>query len=103
MINYITIGSSPCDEPCAQVGSENYHENARKEGKAFINQLRRQFGPEPASASLRIKGFPHDFGTYHEVVCYYDSSDDVGADYAFRLESEMPAEWDQQAKQELAQ
>jgi hypothetical protein len=44
MRDYISIGCSPSSEPCAQVGSHSYHEQSRKELRAFINQLKRKFG-----------------------------------------------------------
>ena len=103
MRDYIAIGSSPVDEDCAQVGSTeyDYYERAKRECTAFIHQLRRQFGEEPPSARLSVKSFSHDFGTYYEVVCYYDDEDEESMDYAFKLEAETPNEWDEKAKLEL--
>lgn len=101
MRDYISIGSSPTDEPCAQVSSGNYDIQSRKECKAFLHQLRRHFGDEPYGAQLDIKYFPHDFGSYREVVCYYDDEDEEARDYAYKLESETPANWDKEAKEEL--
>jgi hypothetical protein len=99
--DYISIGPSPVEEDCAQVGSDGYHNQARKECRAFINQLRRQFCPEIGSANLNIKANPHDFGTYYDVVCYYDDDDQVGSEYAFKLEDETPEKWDAEARVEL--
>ena len=96
----ITIGEVPCDEECAQVGSENYREQAKKEMGAFIRQLRRHFGPEQGTARFAIKWFSHDFGTYGEVVCYFDDNDEEGANYAYNAE-ECPEHWDEEAKTEL--
>lgn len=101
MRDYMTIGSTPSGEDCAQVGSEDYYDRSMKECKAFIAQLRRQFGTEPILTRLSIKAFPHDFGTYHEVVCYYDTEDEEARNFAFRLESETPEYWDEEAKKEL--
>ena len=101
MRDYMTICTSPVSEDCAQVGADDYEVRSRKECKAFIQQLRRQFGDEPALACLSVRIFPHDFGSYREVVCYYDDDDEEGRDYAFKLESETPARWDEEAKKEL--
>jgi len=101
MRDYITIGSTPADELCAQVGSDDYETRSRKECRAFLAQLRRQLGGEVGSAYLGVKTFPHDFGSYREVVCYFDDEDEEGRDYAFRLEAETPAKWDKEAKEEL--
>jgi hypothetical protein len=99
--DYVSVGCSPCDEPCAQVGQEDYAKQAKRECNALIHQLRRLFGDEPPYATLRIKAFPHDFGTYHEVVCYYDEDDEESTNYAFRCENELPDRWDEAAHQEL--
>ncbi|MGE0682965.1 MAG: hypothetical protein AB7P69_18935 [Candidatus Binatia bacterium] len=97
MKDYITLGSTPCDEPCAQVGQPNYRKQALKECRRFIELLRRKFGPEPEGAELRIKAFPHDFGTYYEVVCEFDSDLRASVGYALRCEAETPATWEEEA------
>ena len=73
MRDFLSIGSSPWDENCVQVGQSDYYEKAREECMRFIQLLRQKFGPEPEGAELRIKDFPHDFGTYCEVVCWFDT------------------------------
>jgi len=101
MRDYINIGSSPYDEQCAQVGTPDYHEKVARECRAYKRQLIRQFGEPPEGAALAIKSFPHDFGTYHEVVCYYDTEIEGSKEYAFKLESDGPSNWDEQARTEL--
>ncbi|MFN6965191.1 MAG: hypothetical protein ACK4S4_15705 [Pyrinomonadaceae bacterium] len=98
MRDYVDIGPSPTAEDCAQVGSDDYYERARRECRVFIDQLRRQFGDEPCSASLSVRSYPHDFGTYYEVVCYFDDDDDEAVEYAYKLESETPEHWDADAR-----
>ncbi|SRR5712692_4185997 len=71
MKDYISLGPTPCEEPCAQVGQPNYRQRALKECVRFIQLLRQTFGPEPEGACLSVTWFPHDFGDYAEVVCYY--------------------------------
>jgi len=75
----------------------------RRETRVFLGQLHRQFGTSPGTARLGVKSFPHDFGTYHEVVCSFDDTDEIGMDFAYRLENECPESWDEQAKVELNQ
>ena len=101
MRDYMTIGSSPTDEDCAQVGADNYNEQSGRECRAFISQLRREFGTEPILTRLGIKTFPHDFGTYREVVCYYEDEDEDATTFAYKLESETPSHWDEEALKEL--
>ena len=99
--DFLTIGSSPAGEDCAQVGSENYGEQSRKECEAFKNQLIRQFGNPPEGARLAVKSFPHDFGSYKEVVVFYDDASEPAMEYAYKLEGESPEFWDEEAKKEL--
>ena len=102
MRDYLCIGSSPTCEDCAQVGSADYLAKSRIELEAFKNQLIRVFGKPPRGAELRIKSFLHDFGTYFEVVCYYDTDKPKTVEYAFRLENNTPERWDIKALREIA-
>jgi len=104
------IGSSPNGEDCVQVGTPEYYDWYRKEMTAHINRIRRHYGPEPEGAKLIIKRFPHDYGEYHEVVCYFNTpgfanrQTDASCDYAFDIESDLKGVleyWDEEAKQEL--
>ena len=97
----LEIGSSPCNEECAQVGQDGYSLRAAKECQAFKNQLIRVFGEPPEGARLKIKGSSHDFGTYYEVAVSFNVENEIAAEYAFKLEGEGPTEWDQEAKTEL--
>jgi hypothetical protein len=92
-VDYVTLGTTPVDEPCAQVGSPDYIRQAQAECVRFIDLLRDRFGPEPLGARLGIKRFSHDFGDYIEVVCHYDTEETAAAEYAFRLEDELPERW----------
>jgi len=89
----IEIGSSPAEEDCAQVGSENYMARARGECKRFIELLQATFGKEPEGAWLCVKSNPHDFGTYLEVVVKFDPENEEAAAYAYRCEEEAPTRW----------
>ena len=93
MRDYLTLGPVPADEPCAQVGEENYASLARAECRRFIALLRHTFGPEPSGAWLSMKAFDHDFGTYYEVVCYFNNDVQKSIDYALRCEREAPTTW----------
>mgnify|MGYP001581377714 CR=1 FL=1 len=94
MRDYIDIGSSPCEEDCAQVGSPDYYAKAKTECARFIDLIRRTLGEEPPGAHLAVKSNPHEFGTYYEVVCYFQDDDEEAQKYAYRCESEAPARWD---------
>ena len=93
MRDFVTIGSTPSDEPCACVGEANYRTRALEECRRFIALLRDTFGPEPEGACLRTRWFPHDFRDYVQVVCYFDSDLPESMDYAFQCEDDAPATW----------
>ncbi len=110
MKDYIFLGSSPCDEKCAQVGEYNYHEQARKECRAYINQLWRELDKQgvpkehsPEGFDLVIKSESHDFGTYYEVAAKYDDyeEEEAACQLAFQIECNLPLNWDDGAKKEL--
>lgn len=94
MRDYIDIGPSPAAEDCAQLGTDDYSELAREECKRFIAFIRKHKGEEPAGARLAIKSNAHDFGTYYEVVCYFDDECEEATNYAFACESDLPEHWD---------
>ena len=60
-------------------------------------------GEPPPGARLKVKSCPHDFGTYYEVVCYFDPEDSGAAQYAYRCEDGLPEYWDEVARGELAE
>jgi hypothetical protein len=101
MREYMEIGATPAGETCVQVGADNYNTLARRECIAFKNQLLRMFGQPPEGASIGIKSFPHEFGSYMEVVVYYDDNCKEAIDYAFNIENNSPEFWDDEAKREL--
>ena len=96
MKDYLTLGPTPSAEPCAQVGEPDYREKAMPECRRFVHLLRKTFGPEPAGAWLSIQWFPHDFGSYCEVVCHFDTDLKESVEYALRCEAEMPATWEEE-------
>jgi hypothetical protein len=94
MRDHISIGPVPSDEPCQQVGTPSYSPTAaRAECNRFIEAIRKVVGTEPEGASLRVKSNPHDFGSYLDVVCYFEDGDEEATRYAYRCESDAPATW----------
>jgi hypothetical protein len=93
MQDYIVIGPSPHEEECAMVGEPDYRRRARAECQRFIQLIRETLGPEPEGAALGIKGFEHDFGTYFEVVCHFDTDFPDAVAYARRCDDDTPATW----------
>lgn len=101
MREYLTLGPVPCDEPCQQVPYEQPG-LAKIECRVYIHQLKRSHGEPPEGAELRIMSNRHDFGTYLEVVVWYDVNDPAAWHYAATLENELPLRWDDAARLELA-
>jgi hypothetical protein len=91
--DYIPLGSAPANEDCADIGMRGYAAAARKECLAYIEAIRRKLGPEPRGASLAVKPFPCDSGSYYEVVCRFDNAFPAAAAYALRCEREAPESW----------
>jgi len=96
MRDYITIGSSPNNEECVQVGSADYKNRMRTECNVYKRQLERTY----PGVEFGIKGFEHDFGTYFEVVAYFDTENETEVDAAFGAELGADT-WDDQAREEL--
>lgn len=96
-IDYLTLGPTPADEPCEQLGDSYNSIRAKQEMKAYKHQLERMF----PNANIRIKSFPHDFGTYSEVCAVYNTDNEQAASIAFEVESGCPANWDAEAIREL--
>jgi hypothetical protein len=99
MRDYLELGPTPCGEDCQQVGMPSYDpQMARKELVAYKNQLQRLF---PAGV-FGIKTFPHDFGSYSEVVAYFgDEMTEAQNKAAWDAEGDLPENWDQEALKEL--
>ena len=102
MYDTLALCSAPTEEECVQVGDDDYASKARKECRALINQLERQFGTHD-SAHFAIKSNYHDYGTYYDVVVEYDSSVESAVEYAYNIENNLPTNWDDQARSALAQ
>ena len=96
------IGESPYGAECAQLGTDGYAVRARRECQAFIEQIRRHYGSEPAGGRLFVKANPHDFGTYYSVEVEFSTPD--SETYAFAIEGDdkgVLEEWDEEATRDL--
>lgn len=91
MLDEISIGATPNEESCAQVGTDGYEEKAMRECKAYIAELKAKYGEPPFGAKLRIKSNPHDFGSYYDVVCEFNPDIDDAYDYS--MDVEMGTNW----------
>jgi hypothetical protein len=103
MLDYINLGSTPSDEDCAQVGSPDYQNRANKELDTYKAQLERMFPGWETHKNLKFKKmwFPHDFGSYGEIVITFDSDNELEAATAIEIEWNTPTSWDEEARKEL--
>ena len=108
MNEYIFVGPTPCDEACAQLGSNDYEKISRKECRAFINQIWRVAKNTYNVDKDGVIGFDvitkneyHDFGTYREVVLKFDYNNILATEFAYKMDEIIPTTWDEEAKQEL--
>jgi hypothetical protein len=99
--DHLYIGSAPYDEDCAQLGTNDYKKRCKLELTEFKRQLIDKFGPPPAGVELKVKGQPHDFGTYYELVVVFDDENETASDYAFDLEDHGIETWDEEAKEKI--
>lgn len=101
MTDYIElVTTTPVDEPCAQVGMEDYMNQARLEARTYIAQLQRVYGAPPVGAHFKIIRCPHDFGTYLDIRFYYDDEDQRHVAYMDHIEQGCER-WDEKARQTL--
>lgn len=102
--DYISIGSTPCEEECIGVGEPG----ARQECQIYARQLKREY----PDGTFTMKAFPHDFGTYYEVVAWYGTfgagdgemdKEAMAAEFKAAMDAEGNAKpnWDEQALKEL--
>lgn len=91
---YLTLGPVPADEPCAQTIQPDYAILAQAECQRYLKLVRESLGTEPEGAKLRVRGFQHDYGTYYEVVCEWETGNEKAEDYAYMCEAEAPMTWE---------
>lgn len=101
MLEYMEIGPVPCEEDCAQVGQSDFRKIASKQMDAYISQLKREFATRLDVIDFGKKWFNHDFGTYGEVVVYFNPDDEYSTKSAYFVESHLPMNWDDEAIEEL--
>lgn len=100
--NNLAIGDCPCDENTGlDLDDPDYRRKARIQCNAYISQLKRMHGEPPEGVRYVITWNPHDFGTYADVEIIFDDEKEDANAYAWKVEADLPGEWDEQAKLEL--
>ena len=98
-MEYLYLGPVPYEEDCVQVNSNTDYVTAMKaEIRKYISLLETRFPDAPENAFFTMKSEHHDFGPYYEAVVKYDENDENACKYAFCVESNLPARWDDEQK-----
>ena len=102
MKDFMELCSVPADEPCAQVGSDDYQQMSRIECIVFKSQLLRQWMDKLIpGVGFTTKTYPHDFGSYREVCVVYDDDSEEQTELAVMIQNEIPEKWDSESLAEL--
>ncbi len=103
MRDYLELDTVPTEEDCAYVNQPDYHVRARREARAYINQILRHY-PEPMLGDITIKRNAHDFGEYLSIKINFDDDDEESCNWAYAIEADrlgVLREWDNEARAEL--
>ena len=103
MRDYLELDTVPTEEDCAQVGESDYCTRARREARAYINQILRHY-PEPMFGDITIRRNAHDFGEYLSISIYFDDDDEESCNWAYDIEADrlgVLRHWDNEARAEL--
>ena len=88
MRDYLSLGPVPCDEDCQQIGSDAYD---YQKDTADLHRYKTMLQERWPTAHFAVKSFPHDFGTYREIVVYFDDEDEDAI--AYDVEANLPQTW----------
>jgi len=93
MIDYLEIETTPSEESCVQVKSnEPYMTEMRKEAQRYAAMLKKRFA-DCDKVSIGIKTNPHDLGSYLSIKIKFDDSDDIAGQQAYHIENNLPQYW----------
>ncbi len=104
------FGQTPCNENCAQVGTEGYDVIGRREAETHMAQLYRFLETKgrtprdrlPIGFAIEVSEEMHDFGVYYEVVCVFpDNGCTASWELLGLLEESAPDEWDDESRKAL--
>ncbi|WP_242140491.1 hypothetical protein [Sphingomonas sp. TREG-RG-20F-R18-01] len=87
MIEILTLGASPAEEDCAQLGrTPDFQRLNRLEVDCYQAALTARYGPPHGGAAFAHETSEHDFGRYTELALRFDPSDEAHALYAERVD-----------------
>jgi len=100
MIDFLELGPVPADEESLQVGTPQYIKYWPAEADRYRLLLTERFKDilEHVDVHIHVRNFPHDFGTYHELIVLYDDSVEGEVEAAIFIENNLPLTWDDKKK-----
>lgn len=104
MQDYLEIDTTPSEENCTQVGAPDYYTQARREARAYIDQIFRHY-PAPTCGDISIKRNQHDFGEYFSIKIIFDDADEESCTWAYDIEGDslgVLQTWDAEASAALS-
>jgi hypothetical protein len=103
MRDYLSLETTPSDEPCVQIGHDLYRPIASMEAHLMQQQLEELLTLKFSDIiiNLTISQCFHDFGTYYEIRAYYDRDNERQVEQAFFLDDNYPKEWSPDKKKTL--
>jgi hypothetical protein len=88
------LGPCPADqEPTGSTINEQVQELYRY--KQLLETLFPDY--EAHECKFRVKSFDHDLGPYREVVIYFETTNPKSIDFAYNVDENLPATWEQTA------
>jgi len=96
MREWMTLGTVPYEEDCVQVNpNKDYLPAMQAEVRRFVKLLEERFPNIPEEAYFGVKRESgHDAGTYLEAAIYWNTNCSESQEFAFFVESNIPARWD---------
>jgi hypothetical protein len=103
MRDYLDLSPVPIDEPCAQVGPDDYMPQNEGRVPGFCQSAWPDLSPMPWPLVLAFALSPTltmPELTYQSKACFNDD-DESQTEWAYTIEGELPSLWDDEARAEL--
>lgn len=98
MMEYLYLGPTPYEEDAIQLTPTCDTIAMRKQVRDYVTMLEQRFPDAPEEAYFSIKSEYHDYGTYYEAIVKYNEDNEDAVKYAFCVESNLPARWNDKEK-----
>jgi hypothetical protein len=97
-MDYLYLGPTPFEEDAIQLSPTCDTVEMRKQVRDYVAMLEKRFPNAPDEAYISIKSEYHEYGTYYEAIVKYNKKDEDAVKFAFCVESNLPARWNDKEK-----